>query len=61
MVSNEIKMRVAPNCSCYNNRNCFSMMSMRESRESCNSCKNFVGGKCDKDLIDEVYSRIRLN
>lgn len=61
MVSSEIKKRVAQNCPGYNNRNYFSMMSMLESSESCNTCTNYVRGKCVKDLFDEVYGKIRLN
>jgi hypothetical protein len=61
MVSNEIKMKVAQNCSEYNNTNYFSMMSMLEYRESCNSCKNYARGKCIKNLVDEIYGKIKLN
>lgn len=61
MVSNELKMRVAQNCLGYNNRNYLSMMSMIESRESCNYCKNYVRGQCEKNLFDEISGIIKLN
>jgi len=61
MISNEIKMRVAQNCPGYTNRNYYSLMSMLESSESCSTCKNYVRGKCTKDLFDEIYEKIRIN
>ncbi|MFD3155302.1 hypothetical protein ACFIJ5_00075 [Haloimpatiens sp. FM7330] len=61
MVSNELKMRVAQNCSGYRSRNVSFMSSMTELAESCNNCANFVRGKCVKNLFDEVREQIREN
>jgi len=61
MIPNEIKMRVAQNCPGYVSRNHYSLMSMLESSESCSNCKNYVRGKCIKDLFDGIYETIRIN
>lgn len=61
MVSNELKMRIAQNCSGYESRNSGFLSSMTQLSESCDNCKNFVRGKCVKDLFDEVREEIRQN
>lgn len=61
MVNNEIKMRVAQNCPGYSSRHSYSLMSFVGSSQSCDTCKNYVRGKCTKGLFDEIYSEIRVN
>ncbi|GAA0117685.1 hypothetical protein [Clostridium senegalense] len=61
MISNEVKMRVAQNCPGYSCRHTYSLMSFVESSQSCSTCKNYIRGKCIKDLFDDVYGKIRVN
>lgn len=61
MVNEELKMRIAQNCHGYNGRHAYSMLSSVGNSQSCDTCKNYVWGKCTKDLFDEVYKEIRTN
>ncbi len=62
MVSSEIKMRVAQNCHGYRPRYGLEFMSsITYVSESCNSCSNYVRGKCVVELFDEVRETIRGN
>ena len=60
MVSSELKMRIAQNCPGY--RNVYpSFTSNILSNESCDSCSNYIRGKCIKDLFDEIKKNISIN
>lgn len=61
MVSNELKMVVAKNCSGYEPKHAVTMLSMGTLSESCNNCKNFIKGKCNKGLFDEIKESITRN
>ncbi|MEW8996091.1 hypothetical protein [Clostridium sp.] len=61
MVSNEIKSRIAQNCSFYNERSYYPDKIIMQLEQSCNNCSNFVREHCVKDIFDEIYEEIRLN
>lgn len=61
MISNEIKMRVAQNCSQYISRSIYALQSVVASNQSCNTCQNYIRGNCTKDIFDEIYENIRKN
>ncbi|MFA6941335.1 MAG: hypothetical protein WCQ54_10200 [Clostridiaceae bacterium] len=61
MVSEELKMTVAQNCSGYRPRSVFLSMSMGTLSESCNNCANFIHGKCAKGLFTEIEREITHN
>lgn len=61
MVSNEIKSRIAQNCSFYNERSYYPDKILIQLEESCNNCSNFVRGRCVKDVFDSIYENIRLS
>ncbi len=61
MISNEIKSRVAQNCSLYNSRAYCSGKSLINLNPSCDNCDNFVRGHCVKNIFDDICEKIRLN
>ena len=61
MVSEELKMTVAQNCSGYRPRNTIISMSMGTLSESCNNCANFIHGKCSKGLFTEIERELTYN
>lgn len=61
MLGYGIKSLVAQNCPGYESRYASSILSMGSMAESCDSCANFVRGKCKKDLYDSVKERITIN
>jgi hypothetical protein len=61
MVSEELKMTVAQNCSGYRPRSVYLSMSMGTLSESCNNCANFINGKCAKGLFNEIEREITTN
>lgn len=61
MVTEELKMTIAQNCSGYRPRNTYVSMSMGFIEESCNNCANFIRGKCTKGLLSEIQREITNN
>ena len=61
MTKNELKMRVAENCSEYHSKYIFTSMSLGMGSESCNNCINFIKGKCAKELFDNIKHNISIN
>ncbi|KGM94004.1 hypothetical protein Z968_12250 [Clostridium novyi A str. 4552] len=61
MISNSMKMIVAQNCVAYDPKYTIASLSMLSTSESCSNCKNFIGGRCTKDLFDEVIDAIGRN
>ena len=61
MVSSELKMMVAQNCSYYNRRYALSMESLGNLSESCSNCSNYVRGRCVKDLFDDIRDMVKIN
>lgn len=61
MLTSETKCRIAENCSFYNMRSYYTAREFLSINRSCDYCKNFVRGHCVKDVLDEIYDKIRLN
>ena len=61
MIGSEIKSMVAQNCHGYEARFPASMLSMGSRAESCDSCINFVRGRCKKKLFDKIRDTITTN
>ncbi len=59
--SHQIKSIVAQNCPGYNPRNSWGLMSLGNISETCDTCANFIRGKCIKDLFDDIASNITVN
>lgn len=58
----ELKMVVAENCDEYNpvNHDFISQMGVTLS-ETCDNCKNFIDGRCIKNLFDPIKEAINRN
>lgn len=62
MIYNELKSMVAQSCPEYSSKNpVISMISMGNFAQSCDSCLNYVSGKCIKALFEEIGERIIIN
>lgn len=61
MLGYNLKSIIAQNCPGYESRFAVSVMSMGSIAESCDTCANFVRGKCRKDLFDSVKEKITIN
>jgi hypothetical protein len=61
MISSELKMMVAQNCSGYKPISLVSMTSLGNLSESCSNCANYIRGRCIKDLFEEIRDTIRIN
>ncbi|MEG1257281.1 hypothetical protein [Clostridium sp.] len=61
MISNEIKSRVAQNCSFYNERSYYQDKLLMQLEQSCNNCENFVRGKCIKNVFYDIVDNIRVD
>ena len=59
--SHEIKAIVAQNCNEYTSRNPWGLANLGSISESCDSCSNYVKGRCKKDLLEVVASNITIN
>lgn len=57
-ISHELKSVVAQNCFGYSSRNPWGSENLAEN---CNSCSNYVRGKCVKGLFDDIASIISIN
>lgn len=60
-LTSEIKQRIAQNCSLYNERSYYPDKVLLQLEQSCNNCQNFVRGHCTKEVLDDIYTNIRLN
>lgn len=60
-LTNEIKQRIAQNCSFYNERSYYTDKNLLQLDQSCNNCNNFVRGHCTKEVLDDIYANIRLS
>ena len=60
-VSHEIKAIVAQNYYGYTSRNPWGLANLGSISESCDSCSNFVRGKCIKGLFDDIAETITIN
>ena len=61
MVSSEVKMMVAQNCSSYNPRSAQAMASIGNLSGSCGNCCNYVRGRCTKGLFEDIMDTIKIN
>jgi len=61
MFSNMDNMLVAQNCIEYNPMHIISLLSVSAPLESCTNCKNFIKGKCSKELHNEIKEMINRN
>ena len=59
--SHETKAIVAQNCYGYTSRNPWGLTNLGSISESCDSCSNFINGKCKKDLFEGLVSTITVN
>lgn len=61
MVSSELKMMVAQNCSGYNPRLALFIESIGNLSESCSNCSNYIRGRCVKGLFDDIRDMVKIN
>lgn len=61
MISNEIKSRIAQNCSLYFAKSYYTSNAFNSIEPSCGNCVNYVRGKCIKRVFDKIYDEIRIN
>ena len=61
MISSELKMMVAQNCSSYEGKSAIFMSSLGSLSESCSNCSNYIREKCSKNLFDEIKETIQIN
>ncbi len=61
MISNELKMVVAQNCTEYESKYLISLLSMSNFSGSCDSCQNYMKGKCTRELFDDIMGIIKRN
>ena len=60
MISSELKMMVAENCSCYESR-VVTMASIGGLSESCSNCSNYIRGVCLRGLFKDISDVILIN
>lgn len=56
-----MKSLVAQNCTGYEARFPAFIASMGSRAESCDSCSNYVRGRCKKNLFDKIKESIVIN
>jgi len=62
MVSIEMKTRVAENCNRYTTKYAMELISsLTYGAENCNSCVNYIRGKCTEGLFDGIREIIMIN
>ena len=61
MVSSEIKMMVAQNCSGYTSRSATIVARLGNLSESCSNCSYYVGERCIKGLFQDIRDAIKIN
>lgn len=61
MVSSELKMMVAQNCSGYSSRLALFMESIGNLSGSCSNCSNYIRGRCVKGLFDDIRDMVKIN
>ncbi|MFA9398564.1 MAG: hypothetical protein ACERKV_09900 [Clostridiaceae bacterium] len=61
MLSEELKMVVAENCFEYSPISELCFISVANLSQSCSNCQNYKRDKCQKDLYDDIKSKIITN
>lgn len=61
MVSLENKMVVAQNCIEYEPKNYIRIINHSSISESCDDCANYIDGKCNRKLFDEIHEIVKTN
>jgi ribosomal protein L19E len=61
MISGELKSVIAQNCEEYDSYSTLYKMSMGAHYRSCSNCCNYVQERCNKNLQDEMKTKLSRN
>lgn len=61
MTSEQIKIIVGENCLGYEYKYPQILSSVDTHASSCNTCKNYIDGKCIKNFFDTIKNKVTIN